>query len=114
MGNEPDQEKVSPRLRAKLDAADSDHDIDVVIELKRPALPTVGSRSQKVAAAKELFDREAAPVTERISAAGGEVVGTAWINSTIRTKLRAEQVEDLATDDRVVALDLPRQLEAES
>ncbi|WP_405064995.1 hypothetical protein OG558_23875 [Kribbella sp. NBC_01510] len=112
MSDKP-QEKVSPRLRAKLDDADSGQAVEVVVALAPPVLPDEGSRGQKIAAAKQRFEREVASVSERIASAGGEIIDAAWINSTIHTRLRAEQVDDLAADEHVVTMDLPTKLEAE-
>ena len=112
MSDEADQ-KVSPRLRARLDDAGSEQDVEVVVALAPPELPAEGSRGQKIAVAKQRFERDVASMSERITSSGGKIIDTAWINSTIHTRLRAEQVDDLATDDHVVALDLPAKLEAE-
>jgi hypothetical protein len=111
--NDKPRQKVSPRLRAKLDDADSKQDVEVVIALAPPELQGEGSRGQKIAVAKERFEKEVASMSERIASSGGEVIDTAWINSTIRSRLPAEQVDDLAGDDQVVGVDLPSKLEAE-
>ena len=111
--NDQPHHKVSPRLRAKLSDAKSDSNVEVVIQLTPPKLRSAGSRGERAAAAKEQFEREVASMRDRISSAGGEVIDTAWINSTVRSRIRAEHVEDLAADDRVVALDVPVPLEPE-
>lgn len=90
--------------------------LDVVVEL-HPAAGThegAASRAERVSRAREAFQREAAPVESTIQALGGEVLGTAWINQTLRARVPAEALPRLASLDAVTALDLPHALERDS
>ena len=98
--------KLSPALQSR--AAESpapDALIDVVVELE----PATGAAD--AGALRAAFDRSAAPVLEAIGEAGGEVLGQAWINQTVRARVPAERLEDVAGLAPVMAVDVPHRIE---
>lgn len=98
--------KLSPALEAR--AAESpapDELIDVVVELEPVA------DASDAGALRAAFDRSAAPVLDAIRAAGGEVLGQAWINQTVRARVPAERLEDVAGLAPVMVVDVPHRIE---
>ena len=110
-------ETIKPDLASQIDAADDESLLDVVVELEAPsaraAVPT-GDRAAVMAQMKETFRTTADPVIELIVAKGGEVLGEAWLNQTLRARVPARSVTELSSADGVTALDVPRQIEAEA
>jgi hypothetical protein len=103
--------KLSPRLVAELGAVDESSEVEVIVELQPVETPPAGSRQERIAAMKAGFERELRPVAERILQAGGQVLETAWLNQTVRSRIPAGQVPRVAEDEVVSAIDLPRKLE---
>jgi hypothetical protein len=54
------------------------------------------SREERIAPVRDAFARDASPVTRAILAAGGEVLGEAWINQTIRARVPPEGIPALS------------------
>jgi hypothetical protein len=106
--------KLSQRLAEQLDAVDGSSEVEVIVELQPVRPPATGSRQERIAAMKERFERELGPVAEKIEQAGGSVVETAWLNQTIRGRIPAGEVPNVAEDDVVSAIDLPRRLEPDA
>ncbi len=107
--------KLSPGLLERLEHAREGELVDLVVELQ--PLP-VGqtddaSRAERIASLREAFQREASPVEAAVRSAGGEVLGSAWINQSLRVRMPAGSVALLAELDRVSLLDSPRLLELE-
>jgi hypothetical protein len=115
--DDPDERsrtKVSPRLADELSRMSEPDTVDVVIELTPSGTPGSGTRAERVAAARSAFEDRLGSVTEAVTAAGGEVVDSAWLNQTVRGRLPAGRVEQVAADDAVAVVDLARPLEAEA
>jgi hypothetical protein len=108
---ERSRRKLSARLVQRLEAEDPGRPVDVVVELVPVDVPTEGTRRERTAAMKETFERDLASVAERIEAAGGEVLESAWINQTVRSRIPAGQVPEVAEADAVSRVDLPTTLE---
>jgi hypothetical protein len=102
---EPDS-KITPELRAR--AGDAEEPIDVIVELENR-----GGEETGVEGLKAAFSASAAPVAERIANLGGEVTGEAWINQTVRARVPAKHVDQIADLDEVSVVDVPRALEAD-
>jgi hypothetical protein len=105
--------KLSPRLADRLHAMPGSGPIEVIVELQATPVATSGSRKQRIEASKAEFEQELRIVTETIAAAGGQVIETAWINQTVRSCIPAANIEQVAQDDGVAAIDLPQPLHAE-
>lgn len=103
--------KVSPRLVEQLESTEPAGLVEVVVELEPKSVPPGQSRASRMAAMRQDFEREAAPVSRRIEAAGGQVLGSAWINQTIRGRIPAGEVLEVAEEASVRAIDLPAALE---
>jgi hypothetical protein len=88
--------------------------VEVVVELEPVPIPTTGTRQERMEALQRTFERDLAAVSREIEAAGGDVLGGAWINRTVRGRLPADQVGRLAEEEAVVRIDLPSTLEPDS
>ena len=105
--------KLSSRLAERIDSVDESSPVEVIVELHPAAMPTWGSRQERIAAVKEDFQRELESVAEKITAAGGQVLEAAWLNQTVRTRIPAGEVPRVAEDEAVSSIDLPKALEPE-
>lgn len=106
--------KLSPTLVSKVETAHADDLVDVVLELQ-PADPAIAagarSRSEKIAAHQEAFSRRSEPVESAIRQVGGEVIGSAWVNRTVRARVPARGLSHLSDLEPVAVLDVPHKLE---
>lgn len=107
--------KISAPLADHLASA-PEGDVELIVELQpiSPSQVGAGSREDYIATLRDAFEREAAPVEAVIRAGGGEVLGGAWINQTLRARVPAGNVRDLAGLGEVALLDLPRALVPET
>ena len=100
--------KITSALAAEVDAAESSNLLDVVVELAGD-----DPEAADMAAAKAAFARAAEPVSEVISAAGGQVLEGAWLNHTLRARVPARALPEVAGIEGVTAVDVPHGLEAD-
>lgn len=106
--------KVSEQLQEQLEKPEPAEMLDVVIELHsddEPQTKAVQSRSEKIAALKENFLRDVAPVEEAVKNAGGELTGQAWINRTVRARVPIDRVKTLSEQDQIAKVDVPHKIE---
>jgi hypothetical protein len=106
--------KLSPRVTERLASLDGRSPVEVVVEMLPVEIPATGSRASRIEAVRAGFEQELRRVAERITAAGGEVLETAWINQTVRSSIPAAGLVRVAEDHAVTAIDLPRPLEPDS
>jgi hypothetical protein len=106
--------KLSPQLAEHIESVDESSVVDVIVELNPLEVPTSGSRQERVASLKEQFQRELRPVAKRVVESGGQVIETAWINQTMRSRVPAGELSHLAEEESVNRIDLPRMLDAEA
>ena len=102
------QEKVSTGLASRLENANASDLVDVIVELEVPA-----PGENNITATMAQFKVSSAPVTGSIEQMGGEVLGSAWINSTVRARIPARGVKRLAAVRGVGRIDLPHKLDLE-
>lgn len=100
--------KITPDLAAEVDAAESSNLLDVVVELTAD-----DPEAADMAAAKAAFARAAEPVADVISASGGQVIEGAWLNHTLRARVPAGAVPEIAGADGVSAVDVPHRIQAD-
>ena len=109
--------KISEKLTEQLKGMSASDLLDVIIELhphdESAAAASTLSRNEKVAALKDAYTRNAAPIEEAVRKIGGEVTGHAWINQTVRARVPADRVRELSEHERVAVLDAPHPIEAE-
>lgn len=105
--------KTSPRLAEVLERAAPDDPLDVIVELRPAELPAEGTRRERMDAAREAFAVDLREFDGLVAEHGGEVLDSVWLNQTVRARLPAGAVEAVAADPIVVAVDLPRPLEAD-
>ena len=107
--------KLTPDLASRLSSAGSGEMLDVVLELESPeeAPEAQMTQREKIALRRERFSQHAAPIEDKIQQVGGEVLGSAWINHTIRARIPADGVSHLTELKSVERVDVPRALEPE-
>jgi hypothetical protein len=98
------QHKITPALGSRL-RSDGRELLDIIVELE-PDTDDV-STAPKL---QESFERAAEPVTSTISDLGGEVIGKAWLNRTLRAKVPAGRLRELTGLDEIAALDVPHRI----
>lgn len=108
--------KISKQLNDRLEKTNASDLLDVVIELRgRVEAATESlSRNEKIAALKEAFTRNVAPVEDAVGRIGGVVTGQAWINQTVRARVPADRVRELSEHEQIKVLDAPHPIERES
>jgi hypothetical protein len=109
--------RLSPTLVDLLKKTDVSDLVDIVVELRTNSESLsneIKSRSEKIAAKKEAFNRNLASVEEEIRNLGGEITGRAWINQTVRARVPARGVKNLATNEKVEIVDIPQPLKSEA
>ena len=84
--------------------------VDVVLELKQPAIDAEGNRGERIARQKAVFKTLAGPVKAAVVEHGGTVEAEAWINCTIKARVPARALERLKEVDGIVTIDLPHQV----
>jgi hypothetical protein len=89
-----------------------DANVDVIIELSPlPADPdNAHSGKSKMEINKETFYQSSKPVENFIVTHGGNVLGLAWINKTIKANIPAKSLQELARYDIIAAIDLPEKI----
>lgn len=102
--------KLSPGVAERLASVDGQSPVEVIVEMQPIAVPSTGSRRDRIEAVKAGFEQELRTVAEAIAAVGGRVLDTAWINQTVRSSIPAAKVLRVAEDDAVAGIDLPRPL----
>lgn len=107
--------KMTPDLKSQLRQTDTDGLLEVVLELhsQNQGGTAALSRGEAIALRKEAFGQDVASVEETVNEVGGEVVGNAWINQTVRARVPAHGLERLSELDEVAVLDVPHTLQAE-
>lgn len=106
--------KVTEQLLEVVEKSDASEMLDVVIELRPETEPKAlqpQSRAEKIAALKENFIRDLAPVEEAVRNAGGELTGQAWINRTVRARVPTDCVKQLSEQEQVAKVDVPHAIE---
>jgi hypothetical protein len=109
--------KVTSDLASRIEEADDDGLVEVVVELDSPDTPSPverGDRRAAMEAMKQGFRAAAAPVEKQIVSAGGEITGAAWINRTLRARVPARSIAKLSEESAVTAVDVPRAVEPDS
>lgn len=108
-------DKITYKLKNYLQEQPVNH-VEVMIELN-PATKAFAdsnlSRSEKIALVKQDFMKDLEPVEKLISEQGGDILGTAWLNQTVKAKIPANSLEQLAQLKQVSAIDLPNPLAAD-
>lgn len=100
--------KISPTLAHQLKHAGPNEPIEVIVQLQPARRPAGGSRAERVTALKKGFNDNFERFTQRIDDNGGEILGTAWINSTVRARMTPSQIRSLGTDQLITEIDSPR------
>lgn len=110
-----ERQKISESLAAQLQGSEDDELVEVVVELEATAPAGVtrggGSRSERMAAVKEAFERGAQPLESEIESAGGEITGRAWINQTLKARVPKRAVAAVTDRREVRRLDVTQRIE---
>lgn len=109
--------KITANLNDYLSHSQPQGKIEVIIELTpidtQAMRDSDAPRNAKIASVKDAFQKNLQPVQEAIRNAGGDIMDSAWINSTVKASIPAANIQALANLDAVMAIDLPRKLIAE-
>jgi hypothetical protein len=111
-----DHSKLTRQLRDTLERTPENTLIEVVVEIHPPHPSTDNggdSRQERMAAHRKQFDATVEPVERRIRSAGGEVLDHAWLSQTLRARVPAGHVGDLAEPACVTSIDMPVALSRE-
>ena len=107
-------EKLAPDLANALShVADAGALVDIVVEFDTEPVDWVknGNRALAIDQQRARFATLAEPVTHLIVSSGGEVLGEAWINGTLRARVPIDRLVDLLRDESVAFVDVPHRLE---
>lgn len=109
-----DNNKISGSLENYL-SKNKLSDVEVVIELNPVNFQTHTSVSQKekMAIVKEAFNKAIKPLEKIINNKGGNILHSAWINQTIKARIPTQFISDLANENSVATIDLPRSISKE-
>jgi hypothetical protein len=99
--------KLSDALQFRLDRGTPEGVLDVIIELEHEGTATTASEL------RDAFASRAQSIEAAVAEAGGQVVETAWINSTVRARVPAAGLHDLSGVAGVTRLDIPHPLTAD-
>jgi len=119
--------KLTDQLRARLLATAPEEPVELLAELTATAAPPTTApptteppttappdRAAIIAARRAAFEARLAPLERSVAALGGEVVDHTWLNETLRVRLPAGQVAQLAALDPVERLDLPQPIQPDA
>lgn len=109
------ENKIKHYLAEKIKYLQPNEMLDVILELylEPRSMNKVISRRGRIAELKEAFHHISEPVEQIIKEEGGNVVGRAWINQTIRAHVPVSTINYLCQLDEVMAVDAPHALHFE-
>ena len=102
--------QLHPRLLAALEDPHGGEWFHVIIELPPRQAEPGGSRTEKIDRMQAAFHARAEPVKQAVRNAGGVVLAEAWINSTLKCRIRATALKELKDRHDILRIDLPRPL----
>lgn len=108
--------KVTEDLQQVLENCNSKTEIDVIIELNPPMQGIQGngsSRAESVAQRKFVFNQMLQPIVAYINTIGGNVLNSAWINHTIKARVKKSYIDELAKINTVTTIDTLHQVYSE-
>jgi hypothetical protein len=111
--------KLTPKLVEQIGKTGAGDMLEIIVELDpargRDIVSGSGkmSRQERIAKLQEDFAEQSAAVASKIAEAGGEVLGQAWINKTLKARVPAGSIDRICDDNEVTAVDLPEKIEAE-
>ena len=110
-------DKLTAKLAEHIEKTGVGDMLDVIVELDptrgQDILSSSGdlSRQDRIAKLQEDFTEQSAAVVSKIAEAGGEILDHVWINKTLKVRLPAESVGEIAQEAEVKAVDLPETLQ---
>lgn len=104
---------LSPLLAAVVDARSADEPVDIVLELQRVAPDGSSDRAARIARTKDRFETLSSRVGAAVARTGGNVVGQAWINSTMKATVPIRALLELCQVEGVIRIDVPSKLTRE-
>ena len=110
------EQKLSRGLAEYLKSS-LDSNIEVVIELN-PTLfqsnQSFLSRQQKIEQTRQSFEQALKPLEAMIQDRGGNILGAAWINQTVKARIPANCITQVAGLSTVSTIDLPRRVKRDA
>lgn len=110
---EVDRSKLTRQLRERVDRAPQESLIEVILEIQTPDPAADGSRSERMAAHRLHFDKTVEPVEQHIRRVGGEILEHAWLSQTVRARVPARHLDEVAAPECVASIDTPGALSRE-
>lgn len=113
-------QKLTTKLAEHIEKTGVGDMLEIIVELdpKRGQKIISGSgeisRQDRIAKLQEDFAEQSATVVAKIAEAGGEILGQAWINKTLKVRVPVESIDLISDDEEVAAVDLPKEIGAES
>ena len=111
------QTKLTADLSRHLEQTKESEMLDIIIEVQperslNDSLENVNlSRREQILVRQENFAKQSAPVEDAVQQAGGEIVGRAWINQTLKARVPAKSVKKISEHRNIFNLDLPHLIE---
>ncbi len=102
--------KLSPALAARKAEARPEDLLELIVELRPPSVSRAAPGKAAMEERRSAFERDCAPIGEAVRKAGGRIVGSAWLNSTLKVLVPAHALDELSGLGIVQALDVPRPL----
>jgi hypothetical protein len=113
------QKKLTSKLEELLENTSKTEMLDIIVELDQEASREILSqtkalpRQERISALQKSFDQNSKSIETAITKAGGEVMGKAWINQTLKARVPVESVKEISEHEEVAAVDIPQQIEAD-
>lgn len=107
-------QKLTSQLSKYINSSKDKELFDIIVELTpqtdEAKINKSLSRQEKIIIMQKDFAKQSEPVESTITDAGGEVVGRAWINKTIKARVPAKSLKDISEHEDVLSVDIPNQL----
>src|SRR4051812_4341460 len=101
--------RLSPELEAVMaDTSGSNEPLDLVLELDSVPVDRSLSRADRIDALKARFFDRSKEIRALVERTGGSVRDEAWINSTLKVRVRPETLRELRKADGIRRIELPR------
>lgn len=111
------QTKLTADLSRHLEQTKESEILDIIIEIEpKNSLSDLPenenlSRQEKIAARQQNFVKQSADVENAVRQVGGEVVGRAWINQTLKARVPASSVKKISEHQNIFTVDIPKLME---
>lgn len=102
--------KLSPALASKKAGSSPEDLLEVVVELRPTAIPAARPGKAAIEARRSAFERDSGPVEDAVRKAGGRVLGSVWLNDSLKVLVPSRALDELSGLAAIQALDVPHPL----